>query len=115
MLVEDSEDLVDIWERLFRASGYQITGCYDCKSALALLRAGERYDIVLSDYYLPDFNGLVLFDHLRDLSPETPFLLVTGTREAFIAEHIERGGFASLVGKPVQFKSLLSKINEYCA
>lgn len=36
-------------------------------------------DIVLSDYDLPQFSGLLALDLLRRRHPETPFILISGT------------------------------------
>lgn len=37
------------------------------------------YDVILSDYQLPDWNGLEALALLRQLGKDVPFLLVTGT------------------------------------
>jgi CheY-like chemotaxis protein len=113
LLVEDSSDLVEIWSRLFTASGFEVVACANCKEALANLANGHDFDMVVSDYYLPDYSGLVLFDHIRKTRPDIPFLLVTGTRETFIHEHLKRGGRAEVIGKPVMFKDLLNKVNQF--
>ena len=36
------------------------------------------FDIVLSDYSLPDMTGLVVLKSIRTIAPETPFILITG-------------------------------------
>jgi len=37
------------------------------------------YDLVLSDYSLPDFSGMQAVEMVRAQAPEMPFILVTGT------------------------------------
>jgi two-component system, cell cycle sensor histidine kinase and response regulator CckA len=44
----------------------------------AAVRAGG-FDLVLSDFSLPAFNGTAALRLVRELSPETPFILVSGT------------------------------------
>jgi CheY-like chemotaxis protein len=39
----------------------------------------RTYDAVLSDYRLPEFNGLQAFERLRRLQLDMPFILVTGS------------------------------------
>ncbi|MDX2255682.1 MAG: EAL domain-containing protein [Pseudanabaenaceae cyanobacterium bins.39] len=39
----------------------------------------NTYDAVLSDYRLPDFNGLVAFEYLKESGQDIPFILVTGS------------------------------------
>lgn len=41
--------------------------------------ARERFDIVLADYSLPNWTGIQALHLVRGKSPETPFLLVSGT------------------------------------
>ncbi|MBB6097725.1 signal transduction histidine kinase [Deinobacterium chartae] len=48
--------------------------------------------IVLSDYSLPDFDGLSAFDYVREHYPHTPFLIVTGAMGEEVAiETLKRG------------------------
>lgn len=38
-----------------------------------------KYDIILSDYRLPDFNGLEALQYAKEICPLTPFICVSGT------------------------------------
>ena len=39
----------------------------------------ETYDVVLSDYRLPNFNGLQAFNFLKQSGQDIPFILITGS------------------------------------
>lgn len=39
----------------------------------------KNYDVVLSDYRLPTFNGLQAFEFLKQSQQDIPFILVTGS------------------------------------
>ncbi len=41
--------------------------------------AGEKFDLILADYSLPSFTGIQALEIARAKTPETPFLLVSGT------------------------------------
>src|SRR4029077_20730056 len=47
----------------------------DFEAALAL----ESFDLILADYMLPSYDGLKALRCARERSPNTPFLLVSGT------------------------------------
>jgi len=112
LVVEDSEDLVGIWERLFTIAGYEFDICMDGQAAIK--KVGEKtFDIILSDYYLPDITGLELLEKVRARKNNTPFVLVTGSRESFIADAIRGFSSASVLYKPIPFKKLLAKIGEF--
>jgi CheY-like chemotaxis protein len=50
------------------------------------------YDVVLSDYQLPGWNGLAALEQLEKLQQDIPFILVTGgLEEESAAEVIDRG------------------------
>ena len=52
----------------------------------------ERFDVVVSDYRLPDMTGEDAFERVRREAPETPFILVTGTLgEERAVELLKRG------------------------
>lgn len=39
----------------------------------------ERFDVILSDYALPDYNGFSALDFVRGKNPDVPFILLSGT------------------------------------
>lgn len=112
LVVEDSEDLVGIWERLFTIAGYEFAICMDGHAALKTV-SEKKFDMIISDYYLPDITGLELLEKIRGQKINTPFILVTGSRESFIADAIRGFLNASVLYKPIPFKQLLAKISEF--
>lgn len=52
-----------------------------------------QYDLVLADYYLPDYTGLDALIFIKEKYPELPFIFVTGTldNEVTVAQTILRG------------------------
>ncbi|MDX2153594.1 MAG: ATP-binding protein [Bryobacteraceae bacterium] len=52
----------------------------------------KRYDLILADFNLPDFDGIDALDMARRLSPNTPFILVSGMLgEELAVESLKRG------------------------
>ncbi len=63
-------------------------------SALEGLRAIESgdYDAIISDYQMPEMDGLEFLDRIRSAQLETPFILLTGRgREEVAMEALNRG------------------------
>jgi CheY-like chemotaxis protein len=46
--------------------------------------AREDWDLILSDYSLPAFDGLTALEIAARTCPDTPFIFVTGTLEHFL-------------------------------
>jgi diguanylate cyclase (GGDEF)-like protein len=51
----------------------------DTESALRAALRDFRPDLVLSDFSLPQFNGLAALDVVRETAPELPFIFLSGT------------------------------------
>lgn len=51
----------------------------ETKTAFESALLAESFDLILSDYSLPSFNGLAAFHLAHDLRPAIPFIFVSGT------------------------------------
>ncbi|MCU0455236.1 MAG: PAS domain S-box protein, partial [Bacteroidales bacterium] len=49
-------------------------------------------DLVISDYFLPDFDGLTALAIRNELAPDLPFILVTGSLEEEVAVNCMKAG-----------------------
>ena len=56
-------------------------------------------DIILSDFALPGFDWLTAFNLTRELSPLTPFIIVTGSTNPEIAADCIRKGVLDCISK----------------
>lgn len=66
----------------------------------ALKKMGNRdFDVVLSDYEMPDKNGLDLFKTLKQNGSQVPFILFTGKGQKDIAVHALNLGIARYIDK----------------
>ncbi|HOX55738.1 MAG TPA: PAS domain S-box protein [Candidatus Paceibacterota bacterium] len=78
--LEDDPDYCDLVRSLLEREGIRgeitlVEGWEAFESALA----SGKFDLILADYLLPSCNGLDALRLARERSPETPFLLVSGT------------------------------------
>ena len=83
LIVDDNEPLLFTKERFFQYHGYAVQKAKTAFEALELFRQ-HQVDLVLSDYFLPDFTGDELCRMMKRIRPSTPMVIVSGT----IPEHI---------------------------
>lgn len=77
------------------------------KSALQLM-ASQPVHLVISDYNMPEMDGLQLLHHLRS-QPKTKgvgFVLITGRAEQQIVDHGKRLGMNNYLKKPFEHADL---------
>jgi CheY-like chemotaxis protein len=78
LLVDDAVDLLITTSAFLEQSGFVVTSVKCGHEALVLLAAGERFDVLVTDYAMPGMNGADLITEARLIRPETRALLITG-------------------------------------
>ena len=77
LLVDDEPHILSALRRLFVADNYEVETCPDAASALA--RAGEaEFDLVISDYRMPEVDGVSFLTIFRTLQPDAMRLILSG-------------------------------------
>jgi two-component system CheB/CheR fusion protein len=79
LLVDDNPTLRAVTQRHLAALGYRVRTATSGVVALAMLQAGERFDLVLTDLVMPDgMSGYGLAEAARALLPGLKLLFTTG-------------------------------------
>lgn len=80
LIVEDSEDDAELLLQELRRAGYSITHVrvYTAEAMSAELVTGT-WDIVFSDFTMPQFNAFDALSLLRSTGLDIPFIIVSGT------------------------------------
>ena len=100
LIVEDTHDDALLLVRVLRKAGFQ-PDCQRVDNPEALERALEAggWDVVISDYTMPDFGGLLALDIVRRLAPDLPFIIVSGNIGEDVAVGAMRAGAQDYVLK----------------
>lgn len=102
LLVDDDPALLDaLTEALSLRLPGVITDASDgAQAALARLETAE-YDAIISDIKMPGMDGIQLLSRTRELSPDTPVVLITGHGQTDLAIQALRAGAFDLIQKPL--------------
>ncbi len=114
LYVDDEEDLLDLGRiYLERGGEFSVVTADSALKGLDHL-ASHPVDLILSDYQMPDVDGLAFLKTVRERYPDTPFILFTGRgREEVVIEAINYGAdfYLQKGGDPkAQFAELKHKI-----
>lgn len=79
--------------------------------ALKMLRK-EKYDFVITDWYMPKLSGLDLVIRIREDEKlkELPILMMSGENELDKIKKVASAGVSSFITKPFSAKGLQKKI-----
>jgi two-component system, sensor histidine kinase len=112
LFVDDDAAVTDSLEMFFSIVGIKAFSAGDGTEAMARLEGGFRPDVVISDYRLPNENGLVVLARLRKaLGYDVPAILMTGDTSL---RHVEAQHIVNLaaVQKPVDPDALVALIRK---
>ena len=114
LLVEDDRTTQHLLGSILKSGGYEVTAVDDGAAALELLRARE-FDLVLTDIWMPQMNGLDLLAEMRQLKQQPRAVVLTSdnTPETLLRALKERA--YQFLTKPVQAKELLELVESVLA
>jgi CheY-like chemotaxis protein len=93
------------------AVGHRVEASDDAPAALARLAHGG-IDVVVTDLALRDRSGLQLAVAIRQASPDTAVVLLTGWGRRLHADRLRESGVDVLLVKPVQPDRVRSAVAE---
>ena len=73
-------------------------------------RGGEPFDAVLTDLGMPYVDGRIVAASVKEVSPSTPIILLTGWWQSGsdeVTAHVDR-----VIGKPVRLRDLRAALQE---
>jgi diguanylate cyclase (GGDEF)-like protein len=105
LIVEDVPEDIELIILTLESNGvsfsYDTAACADhCRHLLST----QAYDVALSDYRLPSFNGLQAFELVKESAQDIPFILVTGSLGEEAAVECIKAGMTDYVLKDRLFR-----------
>lgn len=114
LFVDDEVSLQELMRAELPRLGHEVTVCPDGRSAL---RAMEKatFDAAILDLKMPDMTGIQVLERLKQVSPDTEAVMMTGYASKETAVEAMRLGAFDYIEKPcrlVEIEAILLKIVE---
>ena len=89
LLVEDEDMVRAVAERALTRAGYTVTTASDGDEGLEIVRAGAKFDLVVSDVVMPAMDGPSMVRGIRQSDPQMPVLFMSGYAEEQLRKEID--------------------------
>ncbi len=112
LLVEDEAQVRALAARVLARLGYQVRECRDGASALRSVQDGADIRLLVTDVVMPDMNGRVLAERIRELRPDIKVLFTSGYTANVIVHHGVLKEGVEFLQKPYSVESLARRVRE---
>lgn len=112
LIVEDDDGVRQYASEILRDLNYQIIEAKDSATALRLLDADKKFDLLLTDVVLPGKNGRELATEVERRRPGTKVIFMTGYSRNAIVHHGRLDPGTALIQKPLIERVLAQKIRQ---
>ncbi len=113
LYVDDDDSLSTTVRMVLEELGYQIELCGSAEEALGKLHSGKLdFDLVISDQNMGGMHGDELARECRQLYPELPVIITTGSAGLFENEKLQAMGVQDVLAKPVSARRMAEAIDQ---
>jgi DNA-binding NtrC family response regulator len=109
LVIDDEKPIRDALQNILTAEHYKVDIVENGKKGLEMLK-DNGYDVVLCDIKMPGMDGLEVMSKAAEISPETPFILISGHGTIEIAVEAVKKGAYDFISKPPDLNRLLITI-----
>lgn len=113
LVVDDEETLVRISSEMLIHLGYTVSTAVGSVSALELFQQHPmRFDLVFSDFNMPDMTGVQLAEKIHRVRPDVPIVICTGYGDKVEVEQARGAGVRRILKKPLSMTKLALGVRE---
>jgi CheY-like chemotaxis protein len=109
LLADDSKAIRDLVSGFLEFIGYEVALAIDGIEALAVFLE-SAFDLVLTDLEMPAMDGLCLAGRIKERSPDTPVILLSGADRETVLKKMEKGQVDFVIFKPFMLEDLQDTI-----
>ncbi len=108
LIVDDEPDILELMEEEFKYCGYKTLTAICGNDAIKVLE-GQKVDIVVSDFKMPNGNGMAVLTHVVKMKDRPTFFFVSGQADVSMEDAINAGA-KKFFSKPFDLDELIKDI-----
>ena len=106
LVIDDEAEIVEIVKDVLSAEGHEVATALNGHAGLATARTAA-FDVVFTDLGMPDMTGWEVAERVREHSPKSAVVLVTGWGATLDQEEVRRHGVEAVLNKPFEIDELV--------
>lgn len=111
LIIDDDVDICTLLKRFLERKDYEVLTAFKGQEGIDSALKNDL-DLVLTDFRLPDKEGLAIIKEIKAKKPNLPIIVITGYSDVNQAVKSIRLGAYEYVTKPIYPEEILLKIEE---
>lgn len=113
LYVEDDEKLRKDTLRLLSTFFKELTVAENGKAALSLYKP-DTFDIIISDFIMPEMNGLDLTKKIKEINPGQWIIILSAHDEPHYIDELKDAGADDFIFKPLNIQQFIDTLYKTC-
>jgi len=116
LVVDDEPTLTAVFKRLLTRLNYRVITSNSAREAIGWCRQDPAgFDLVITDFSMPEINGLEVAGQIHAIRPDLPVILASGFSAELTPDHVRSAGICELLQKPVSVIALAESVKRALA
>lgn len=112
LMVDDDPELLKSFQRRFRGR-FDMDIATSGEEGLRAISANDTYPVIISDYRMPEMDGIEFLNRVRDVTPDSVRIMLTGQADLDTAiKSVNEGHVFRFLTKPCPPEILTKAIND---
>lgn len=108
LIVDDEPDILELMEEEFKYCGYKTISALCGNDAVKLL-SENHVDVVVSDYKMPNGNGMTVLSYVNKMGTRPFFYFVSGQADVSVEDALSAGA-RKFFSKPFDLDELIKEV-----
>jgi CheY-like chemotaxis protein len=111
LIADDDAIMRRLMQHYLQQAGYRVLIAINGAEAIETSQA-EAVDLVITDLYMPFFNGLEVRRQIHAANANIPVIMISGRAERLSAEEVAASGVYAWLAKPIDPNTLLTTVRQ---
>ncbi|WP_107037663.1 sigma-54-dependent transcriptional regulator [Brumimicrobium mesophilum] len=111
LIIDDDVDICNLLKRFFERNDFNVKIAFKGLEGLQIIK-NEKIDLVLTDFRLPDKDGLEMIEAIKSINTHLPIIVITGYSDVNQAVKVIRLGAFEYVTKPIFPEEILLLVHD---
>jgi len=109
LIIDDEKPILESLTGMLKPGGYEVVSFQKPKEAIDTYKQ-DSFDLVITDYKMPDMNGIEVLETIKKIDPQSRIILLTGYADIENAIAAVNKGAYAFFRKPLQFDELIKTL-----